>query len=160
MSDLGDAMGTGWLPDYPDFRDYSVERDRVSDKLQEAGQAVSISGMLTQVGVGEGQAPQLAPSTDLREWCPTVENQGSLGSCTAQAGVGLVEYFERRAFGKRVDASGLFLCKVTRNLMHLAGDTGAYLRSTMAALVLFGVPPEEHWPYAIGQFDVEPPAFG
>jgi Cysteine protease len=25
--------------------------------------------------------------------------------------------------------------------------------------VLFGVPPEEYWPYNIGEFDVEPPAF-
>ena len=32
----------------------------------------------------------------------------------------------------------------------LKGDTGAYLRSTMGALVLFGVPPEEFWPYERG----------
>jgi len=29
----------------------------------------------------------------------------------------------------------------------------------MKALVLFGVPPEEAWPYAIENFDAEPPAF-
>jgi len=30
--------------------------------------------------------------------------------------------------------------------MHETGDTGAYLRTTTGALVLFGVPPEEYWP--------------
>jgi C1A family cysteine protease len=29
----------------------------------------------------------------------------------------------------------------------------------MKALALFGVPPEEYWPYDIPNFDVEPPAF-
>jgi C1A family cysteine protease len=29
----------------------------------------------------------------------------------------------------------------------------------MGALVLFGVPPEEYWPYAIADFDKEPSAF-
>ena len=71
----------------------------------------------------------------------------------------MVEYFERRAFGKHIDASRLFLYKVTRNLDHQTGDTGAYLRTTMGGLVLFGVPPEEYWPYKIADFDKEPSAF-
>ena len=29
----------------------------------------------------------------------------------------------------------------------------------MGALALFGVPPEEYWPYNIAKFDAEPPAF-
>jgi C1A family cysteine protease len=29
----------------------------------------------------------------------------------------------------------------------------------MGALVLFGVPPEEYWPYNVTEFDKEPPAF-
>jgi C1A family cysteine protease len=29
----------------------------------------------------------------------------------------------------------------------------------MGALSLFGVPPEEYWPYQIASFDIEPPAF-
>ncbi len=43
--------------------------------------------------------------------------------------------------------------------MHSPGDAGAFLRTTMGALVLFGAPPEEHWPYRIADFDREPPAF-
>ena len=84
-----------------------------------------------------------------------------LGSCTAHAGVGVIEYYERKAFGRHIDASRLFLYKVTRNLMKMKGDTGAYLRVTMGAMVLFGVPPEDYWPYtdAESEFDKEPPAF-
>ena len=71
----------------------------------------------------------------------------------------MVEYYEKRAFGKYIDASRLFLYKVTRNLSHWTGDTGAFLRNTMGGLVLFGVPPEEYWPYKIADFDKEPSAF-
>ncbi|HEX9317742.1 MAG TPA: C1 family peptidase, partial [Nitrososphaeraceae archaeon] len=93
------------------------------------------------------------------KWCSPIEDQKSLGSCTANAGVGMVEYFEKRADGKYIDASRLFLYKVTRNLLNFKGDTGAFLRSAMGAITLFGVPPEEHWPYDIEKFDEEPPAF-
>jgi C1A family cysteine protease len=98
---------------------------------------------------------------DLREWCSPIEDQGMLGSCTAHAGVGILEYYERKSFGRHIDASRLFLYKVTRNLMKVSGDNGAFLRSTMGAMVLFGVPPEEYWPYTDDKkgFDKEPPAF-
>jgi len=39
------------------------------------------------------------------------------------------------------------------------GDTGAYLRTTLEALTLFGVPPEEYWPYDPAKYDEEPSAF-
>ena len=90
---------------------------------------------------------------------PPVEDQGSLGSCTANAGVGLLEYFERRAFGHHINASRLFLYKATRNLLHATGDTGAFLRTTMGALALFGVPPEEYCKYTVAEYDKEPDAF-
>ena len=65
----------------------------------------------------------------------------------------MIEYFEKRADGKYIDASRLFLYKVTRNLLNFKGDTGAFLRSAMGAITLFGVPPEEYWPYDIEKFD-------
>jgi len=149
----------GWLPDYPSIKDYTKNQDKVAEKLYRLGQKDSIKTMLNKVGVLK-ETPEAVPaSVDLSEWCPPVENQGTLGSCTANAGVGLVEYFEERAFGKHLDASRLFLYKVTRNLLHWTGDTGAFLRSTMEAMVLFGVPPEEYYPYKIADFEVEPSAF-
>ncbi|GAH37304.1 unnamed protein product, partial [marine sediment metagenome] len=97
-----------------------------------------------------------------------IENQLALGSCTAHAAVGVVEYFERRAYGRHIDGSRLFVYKATRNLMGVIGDTGAWLRNTMGALVLCGVPPEKFWPYTDRRqpgpsgertFDDEPKSF-
>ena len=136
----------GWLPDVPDFRDYSSATK-------------SIKKLLKSIGIANPVKASLPESVDLRDWCSPVEDQGNLGSCTANAGVGLIEFFERRAFGKHIDASRLFLYKVTRNVSGLTGDTGAYLRDTMKAMVLFGVPPETQWPYVIEDFEMEPSAF-
>ncbi len=145
MSAMNGELGMGWLPDYPDFRDYTPEHTTIAPMLKKAKVA---------------ELPKsLAASVDLRAWCSPIENQGSLGSCTANAGVGMVEYFERKAFARHIDASRLFLYKVTRSMLHWTGDTGAFLRTTMGSLALFGVPPEEYWPYAIADFDKEPPAF-
>ncbi len=151
--------GMGWLPDYPDFRDYTVESDKVAPRLKLLGQKDSVKAMLKKVKVTGPSAASLAAAVDLRPWCSDIEDQGDLGSCTANAGAGLVEYFEKRAFGKYIDASRLFLYKATRNMLHWTGDTGAFLRTTMGAMVLFGMPPEDYWPYDIAKFDNEPPAF-
>ncbi len=159
VDEMIEKVGMGWLPDYPDFRDYTPEQDAVATKLALLGQKDSVKAMLKRTGVLGPKKVSLASSVDLRAWCSTIENQGALGSCTANAGVGIVEYFERRAFGKHIDASRLFLYKATRNMLHWTGDTGAFLRTTMGALVLFGVPPEEYWRYVIPDFDKEPPAF-
>ena len=152
-------LGLGWLPDYPDFRDYTIEQDNVSLKLKQFGQKDSVKGMLRKIGVSKPTSLELPVDVDLRGWCSPIEDQDKLGSCTAHAGVGIVEYFERRAFGKHIDASRLFLYKVTRNLLNWTGDTGAFLRTTMEAMVLFGVPPEEYWHYNVTDLDKEPSAF-
>ncbi|TIC81333.1 cysteine protease [Nocardioides sp. GY 10113] len=144
--------GLGWLPDLPDARDFHPgegKRDEAPD---------DVPALLAAAGAG-ADAPAPPASVDLRDGFSPVEDQGQLGSCTANAGVGMLEYFERRAFGKHVDASRLFLYKVTRNLMGETGDTGAFLRTTMQALATFGAPPEEYMPYRIKRFDQEPTAF-
>lgn len=151
--------GMGWLPDRPDIRDSTPTYDVVRKKHEKLAQKDSVKAMAMKIGVAEPATVKLPPTVDLRPWCTPVENQLSIGSCTAHAGVGLVEYFENRAYGKFLDASRLFLYKVTRDLLHWTGDRGAFLRSTMEALVLFGVPPEEYWVYDTTKFDVEPAAF-
>lgn len=150
MFNSGLKRGLGWIPDHPDIRDYTRETQTIRSSFPGQGDS-----SLKRSGTRRPKA------VDLRSWCPPVEDQGSLGSCTSHAGVGLIEYYERRAFGRHVEASRLFLYKTTRNLMRVDGDTGACLRTTMGAMVLFGVPPEEHWPYTLDRdrFDREPPAF-
>jgi hypothetical protein len=58
----------GWVPDVPDVRDflYAAIRPRL----------------------------RLAPVVDLRKYCSTVENQGRLGSCTANALAGMLEFLD------------------------------------------------------------------
>jgi C1A family cysteine protease len=150
IPEMDEPLGTGWLPPLPDLRDYTVAQP-------------GIATMSKTMGVAEGgKKLKAAPtSVDLRAWCSPIENQKSLGSCTANAAVGVVEYFQRRAFGKHINGSRLFVYKTTRNLMQVAGDTGAWLRNTMGALVLCGVPPEKYWPYtdATPAFDKEPSSF-
>ena len=98
-------------------------------------------------------------SADLRELCSPIEDQGNIGSCTAQAVCGLVEYLQRSLEGEHLEASRIFLYKATRSLLGWTGDTGAFVRSTIKALRLFGVPPEEFWPYDTAKYDDDPGAF-
>lgn len=139
-------VGTGWLPPLPDLRDYN---ETVGDIPEMAG----------KLGIPLDEEQDLPEKTDWRSYCSEVENQGRLGSCTAHAAVGAAEYYQRRAFQDYIDGSRLFVYKATRNLMGVTGDTGAWLRNTMGALVTCGVAPERYWPYQIEHFDLEPPSF-
>ena len=96
---------------------------------------------------------------DLSLWCSEIEDQGSLNSCTASAAIALMEYFQKKSFGKYIDGSRLFLYKATRNLMQIEGNVGTSIRNTMKAMALFGVPPEEYWPYDEAKVNVEPNPF-
>ncbi|MFO0570969.1 MAG: C1 family peptidase [Polyangiaceae bacterium] len=145
----------GWLRDLPDIRDFEADSTKVGIQLPQTKQDVA-----TWFQKSKATTVQAVPSeVNLIKWFSPVENQLNLGSCTANAGVGLLEYFENRAFGTFVDASRLFLYKVTRNLLGWTGDTGAYLRTTMKAMAAFGVVPEAHLPYDVSKFDQEPSAF-
>jgi len=140
------GRGLGWHRDLPDMRDHTLT-------------TATVSKVLAKSSALKKNAKALPASVDLRKYCSPIEDQGQLGSCTAHAGISMVEYFERRAFGKHIDASRLFLYKVTRELLGFSGDDGAYLRDTMKALVLFGVPPEKYWPYNVDRFNDEPSNF-
>jgi len=151
--------GMGWLRDVPDFRDTTLSC--LCPKIQrEPGDSQKLHLRATKpiMNVMKSKS-KLKKSVDNRKFCSPIEDQDELGSCTANAAAGMVEYMERRATGQHIDASRLFLYKITRNLLEWEGDTGAFLRTTMQALVLFGMPPEEYWSYDIETFDEEPDAF-
>lgn len=136
---------TGWLPPKPDLRDYTTDHKEIKPLLDKL--------------LKQKKKLKRADSVDLRKWFSPVENQGNLGSCTAHAAIGIVEYFEKRAFNKHLEGSRLFLYKTTRNLMQVTGDAGGWLRCTMGALVLCGVPEEKYWPYKVEDYDKEPGSF-
>jgi len=150
------TLAMGWMPDLPDYRDFHYGSDTKIASPNNHQDDRSVADLLKTLEAGEKDKTR---NTALRDFFPPVENQGRIGSCTANAGVGLVEYYENRAFGNFTDASRLFLYKVTRNLMGASGDTGAPIRTTMKAMRLFGIPPEQYWAYDTDQFDVEPSAF-
>lgn len=168
MSSIAASRGKGWLKDLPDYRDNTPSTDELTPKQEARGVKETVSDILSRVhtkgkkGARSGKPAKAAAvptKVDLRQWCSPIDDQGHLGSCTAHAGTGLYEYFERRAFGKYVDASRLFLYKATRNLLGWTGDSGGYLRTMMGAMALFGLPPEKYWPYVENKYDEELTAF-
>lgn len=159
-----ESVYTGWLPPTPDLRDYTIDHPEIGEMAEKLGFSSEISKemkKLSKSGSSEVSLSWPTSPVDLRSNCSPIEDQGGLGSCTAQAAVGVVEYFENRAFDSHINGSRLFVYKATRNLMGVTGDTGAWLRNTMGALVLCGCAPEYYWPYtdSAPDFDEEPSPF-
>lgn len=137
--------GTGWIPDTPDSRDYTVAHPRVRPAIDRLRITAPVKPLPT--------------TTDLSAFFPAVVDQNPLNSCTAATTAGLISYFQRKAYGRSLDASVLFLYKGARNLLGVRGDSGALLRMTMQALRLFGAVPEPIWPSQPLRLDAEPQAF-
>jgi C1A family cysteine protease len=122
----------GWLPDIPDQRDF----------LYKAIQPVI----------------RLPRKVDLRGLCSEIERQGDLGSCTAQALAGNIEFLDKIADFKYTDVSRLFIYYNERALMHtIRYDSGASLRVGIKTLKNSGVCEETLWPYQISKFTRKPP---
>lgn len=136
----------GWNPDLPDFRDYTLDTKGINDELKKRKSILALGAKLPRAVV-------------FRDECSAIEDQGALGSCTAQAVVGMMEYMMRRGNQRHMEGSRLFLYKITRKLLGWSGDTGAYLRTTMQAVANFGIPPEKFWPYDIDRYEEEPTPF-
>lgn len=125
-------MKYGWKPDVPDHRDMML---------------------LSSVRVSD-----LPARTDLRPLCPPIYDQGSLGSCTANAVSGLFQYTEteqRKALGDY--PSRLFIYYNTRVIENTVGeDSGATLRNTIKAVAKHGSCREQTWPYDVSKFKRKP----
>jgi len=99
----------------------------------------------------------LPRSVDLRPLCSPVENQGELGSCTANAIVGNLELLENKYKQSFIDLSRLFIYYNERLIEGTTDqDAGAMIRDGIKSLVKYGVCPEAEWPYDITQFTVKP----
>jgi C1A family cysteine protease len=122
----------GWVPDIPDQRDF----------LYSAVRKVP---------------PALPPSVDLRPKCSDVEDQGNLGSCTANALAGALEFLERKGKVSFIDFSRLFIYYNERAIEHsVKYDSGAMIRDGIKTLAKQGACSETKWPYVISKFTLKP----
>ncbi|MBJ6727698.1 C1 family peptidase [Geomesophilobacter sediminis] len=99
----------------------------------------------------------LPEQVDLRGQCPSVYDQGDLGSCTANAIAAAVE-FERNRQGLRdFMPSRLFIYYNERALEGTVdSDSGAQIRDGIKTVASFGDCPEEEWPYDVSKFADKP----
>ncbi len=122
----------GWKRQHPDHRDFKF---KVESKKK------------------------LPSSVDLRAMCPRVEDQGELGSCTANATTSAMEFLYRKAGRHQPELSRLFCYFASR--VWIEGtkpddDSGCMIRDVIKAVKRFGVPPETLWPYDTSKFNRTP----
>lgn len=123
----------GWLPDLPDQRDQPY------------------AAPAELVGV-------LPARADLRPQCPPVYNQGQLGSCTANAIAGAIEFDRLKQKLSNFTPSRLFIYYNERVIEHsVNSDSGAQIRDGIKSVAKQGDCPETEWPYVIAKFRTKPP---
>jgi C1A family cysteine protease len=123
----------GWLPDRPDHRDFLYSA--IAPKVK------------------------LPSKVDLRPECSPVENQGRLGSCTANALAGHMQFLEEISGKAYRDLSRLFIYYNERAAEGTVNfDSGAMIRDGIKVLAKCGVCPESSWPYDISKFTLKPSA--
>jgi C1A family cysteine protease len=131
----------GWIPDLPDQRDFTY--------------AVPAHVM-----------PAISASVDLRNQCPaTVYDQGNLGSCTANAIAGALEFDMLKQGLKDFTPSRLFIYYNERVIEGTVDhDAGALIRDGIKSVAKQGACHEGNlgdappaWPYDISKFTARPP---
>jgi C1A family cysteine protease len=122
----------GWVPDLPDHRDQLY-----------AAPVVNLATFPSQ--------------TDLRLKCPAVYDQGDLGSCTANAIAGAVEFDLMKESKQVFTPSRLFIYYNERVIEGtINSDSGAMIRDGIKSIAHQGDAPETDWPYDIAKFAMKP----
>jgi C1A family cysteine protease len=124
----------GWIPDIPDARDHILLLPK------------------------KAAAPP--SSVDLRPVCPPVYDQGQLGSCTANAIAGAIEFDQRKEkLAQPFTPSRLFIYYNERVMENsVESDSGAQIRDGIKSVAAQGVCAETLWPYIEAQFAARPSA--
>jgi C1A family cysteine protease len=124
----------GWIRDLPDPRDTFLAAPP-ADKVA-----------------------QFPAMVDLRENCPAPYNQGNLGSCTANAIAGAIQFqLGKEALSYNFTPSRLYIYYYERSIRGtIPYDSGASIREGIQAVSNNGYPPEEIWPYDESQFATAP----
>ena len=127
-------LSYGWLPDLPDQRDLTYSAPAAILK-------------------------KLAPAVDLRAQCPPVYDQGQLGSCTANAIGGAIEFELMKQKATVFMPSRLFIYYNERVIENtVSSDNGAQIRDGIKTVNQQGVCPEPEWPYNTSEFAQKPHA--
>lgn len=101
---------------------------------------------------------KLPRRVDLRPGCTAVEDQATIGSCTANAAVGALEFHRKRLGLTPSDLSRLFVYFNARQLRgDTENDTGATIAECMAAVMAYGAPDAALWPYDVNRWREKPP---
>ena len=124
----------GWIPDLPDQRDY-----------QYAAPVAAIGPLPTNI--------------DLTPECPPVYDQGQLGSCTANAIAGAIQFEQmKQNLAQIFTPSRLFIYYNERTMEGTVNsDSGAQIRDGMKSIGSQGDCPEDMWPYIIANFAEKSP---
>jgi len=123
----------GWIPDLPDHRDYVfAAAPRILAKLPR--------------------------KIDLTKRCPAVYDQGDIGSCTANAIGGTIQFDQlKQKLRKRFMPSRLFIYYNERVMENtIDEDAGAMIRDGIKSVAKEGVCPEKMWPYDPEAFPPNP----
>lgn len=122
----------GWRPQIPDIRDYTYKISAPIENLPE--------------------------SVDLRPNCPPVYNQGQIGSCTANAIAGAIEFEQiREKDPSPFTPSRLFIYYNERVMENtVKSDAGAVIRDGIKSVNVSGVCKETTWPYIEKKFSTKP----
>jgi len=125
--------GKGWIPDIPDQRDF----------LYAAPMAFLRA---------------LPRKVDLRAQCPPIYDQGQLGSCTANAIGGAIEFDQMKERLPQVFIpSRLFIYYNERVIEgSVDSDAGAMIRDGIKTVAKQGACTEPMWPYVVAKFKTKP----
>lgn len=102
--------------------------------------------------------PEELPSkVDLREHVFEVEQQGSIGSCVANAIVSSCEMLAKRN-SEPIDLSRLFLYNATKAYSGRLGEEGLHAKNAYHVAYKYGMPTEDSYPYDVSKDDIDPPS--
>ena len=122
----------GWIPDLPDHRDLVYSAPRAVLR-------------------------KLPPTTNLTAQCPRVYDQGEIGSCTANAIGGAIEFDRMKQNLKPFMPSRLFIYYNERVMENTVNeDAGAMIRDGIKSVAKQGVCSEKLWPYDPEPFPPNP----
>lgn len=102
---------------------------------------------------------QIPTFIDLRSKVPYIYDQGSLGSCTANAISANINFELIKQGQKPLMPARLFIYFNERKMEGTINqDSGAQIRDGFSSIANQGVCPETDWPYIVSKFAVQPPA--